>query len=66
MSNRMPITKAAWRKLWWNLVALFYYRICLICLWFSDKSQSFAESAQSAGERADYWHDVLQELRAHD
>lgn len=66
MTDRMPITKAAWGKLWWNLVALFYYRICLICLWFSDKSQVFAERAQSAGERADRCHDVLQELRAND
>jgi hypothetical protein len=66
MSDRMPRTKAAWNKLWSNLAALFYYRICLICLWFSDKSQVFAERAQSAGERADYWHDVLQELRANE
>ncbi|MFN8992416.1 MAG: hypothetical protein ACK5X3_01910 [Pseudomonadota bacterium] len=66
MSNKTTRIKFTFGKLWWNLVSLGYYRICLICLWFSDKGQVFAERAQSAGERADYWHDVLQELRANE
>jgi len=66
MSDAMPQTKAAFGKLWWNLVSLFYFRVCLICLWFAGRSQDFAEKAQSAGERADKCHDALKKARADD
>ena len=69
MTDAFPYTRAAIKRLCWNLVSFLFIgtSYCAVLVWrvagfFNEWTLGLAERA---GQRADYWDAVMRELRAH-